>query len=189
MYQRFVLLKSGAAVIFAGCLLLTRSSVASASAHSIRVETCSLHRLAITVPSGSAAGGSEGMLIAFRNTGGRTCELHGYPKVVATRHGASFSAVPSPSTYLGGLNPGVAPPPVSLKPEQNASVVVEAGDEPDPVSSPCVHQRYASVTVSLPDQHGSKKLSARLPNQATNLPSCSRVLVTPFQSGLKWFGN
>jgi hypothetical protein len=129
------------------------------------------------------------MLIAFRNKGAKACDLRGYPIVVATRPGASFPAIGSTNTYLAGLNPGAMPPLVILKPGGRASVVVVAGDNPRSVMSPCVHERYKSVTVSLPGQSGSKKLSAELPKEATSLPSCSNVEVTPFQSGLTWFGN
>ena len=108
------------------------------------------------------------MLIAFRNSGATTCDLQGYPKVVATRPGASFTAIASTSTYLGGLNPGVLPPLVTLKPGSRASVVVAAGDNPPSVTSPCVHDRYESITVSLPGKPGSKKLSAKLPKEATS---------------------
>ena len=129
------------------------------------------------------------MLIAFRNRGATTCDLQGYPRVVATRPRTSSPAFASTSTYIGGLNPGDAPPLVSLKPGSAASVVVAAGDNPRVLSSSCVHERYKTVTVSLPGQPGSKKLSAELPKEATSLPSCSRVEVTPFQGGLIWFGN
>ena len=126
------------------------------------------------------------MLIAFRNTGPAACHLQGYPKVVATRPGASSTAISSLITGLGGLAPNATPPPISLKQGASASVVVAAGDEPQAVTSPCVHQRYKMVKVSLLGQAGAKTLTAELPKQATSLPSCSPVEVTPFQKGVTW---
>jgi hypothetical protein len=126
------------------------------------------------------------MLIALRNTGAATCQLQGYPKVVARRPGASSTAISSPSTYLGGLAPNVSPPLISLKRGSSASAVVAAGDNPRVATSPCVHQRYKTVKVSLPDQAGAKSLTAEVPNQATSLPSCSPVEVAPFQKGVTW---
>jgi hypothetical protein len=188
MTQRLGVLTLGASLVFAGSLLQLSSSAASA-ARAIQARTCSITRLSITVASASAAGGTEGMLIAFRNKSATTCVLQGYPKVVATRSETSSLAIPSLNTYLGGLDPGLEPPLVRLEPGRTASVVVAAGDNPRVLSSPCVNERYKAVTVSLPGQSGSKKLSAELPREATSLPSCSRVDVTPFQSGLTWFGN
>jgi hypothetical protein len=186
MNQRLAVLTLGTSLFLAGCLV--GNPAASASARAIRTQTCSFTRLSITVASASAAGGAEGMLIAFRNKGATTCVLQGYPKVVAIRSGASSLATASSNTYLGGLAPGTEPPLVRLKRGSTASVVVAAGDNPRVLTSPCVHERYKTITVSLPGQSGSKKLSAELPKEATNLPSCSRVEVTPFQSGLTWFG-
>jgi hypothetical protein len=189
MNGRLAALTMGGSLVFAGWPLPATSTAASASTVAAPSDTCSLSHLSVTVPSASASGGTEGMLIAFRNKGSSTCDLQGYPKVVATRPGASFSALATTSTYLGGLNPGVTPPRVSLKPGSIASAVVAAGDTPVPSSSRCVHEHYKTVRISLPGQSGTKALSAKLPREATSLPSCSRVEVTPFQSGLIWFGN
>ena len=92
MYESTVrrCLTLGAALIFAASLVQSDSSRASASVEGTQPSTCSLNQLSVTVPSASAAGGAEGMLIAFRNSGATTCDLQGYPKVVATRPGASF---------------------------------------------------------------------------------------------------
>ena len=187
MRRRLIALTAGAVLVFAGLLVPSDNSRARASESAAPPGNCSLKNLAVTVPSGSAAGGSEGMLIAFRNMGAATCYLQGYPKVIATRNGTSVTAIASPSTYLGGLNPDISPPLVTLNPGTRASVVVAAGDEPPTVTSRCVHRRYKSVTVSLPEEPGSKTLSARLPREATSLPSCTKPEVTPFQSGLTWF--
>jgi hypothetical protein len=189
MNQRLAILAMGATLLFVGCLLPLERFPASASTGAVRSHTCSFARLTVTVASADAAGGIEGMLIAFRNKSAATCVLLGYPKVVATRPGMSSVATASPSTYIGGLQPGALPPLVRLKSGKRASVVVAAGDEPRPVSSPCVHQRYKTVTVSLPSQSGSKRLSAELPKEGTTLPSCSGVVVTPFQTGLTWFSD
>ena len=106
-------------------------------------------------------GAWKGMLIAFRNKSAATCVLQGYPKVVATRPGMSSVATASPSTYIGGLQPGALPPLVRLK-SGNESLGRSRSRRraARPVSSPCVHQRYKTVTVSLPSQSGSKRLSA-----------------------------
>ena len=187
MRRRLIALTAGAVLVFAGLLVASDNSRAGASERATQPGPCSLKNLAVSVPSASAAGGTEGMLIAFRNMGVATCDLQGYPKVTATRHGKSVTAIASSSTYLGGLNPYVSPPLVTLNPGTRASVVVAAGDEPPTVASLCVHRRYKSVTVSLPGEPGSKTLSARLPKEATSLPSCTKPEVTPFQSGLTWF--
>jgi hypothetical protein len=188
MNHRFVVLMLGASFIFAACLLpSTNSSAALPSANGTLPNTCTLKQLSVSVASGGAAGGTEGMLIAFRNKGATTCYLQGYPKVVAARRGASLTATPSTNTYLAGLVPPNATPPlISLRPGNSASVAVVAGDEPPGRSSRCVHQRFKTVTVSLPSHTGSRKLSADLPRQATSLPSCSRVEVTPFVKGVTW---
>jgi hypothetical protein len=127
------------------------------------------------------------MLIAFRNKGPTACVLIGYPHVVAKRAGASVAALPKENTYLGGwMEQGSQPPPVDLQPHQVASVVVMANDNSAGVSSRCYHQRFKDVVVSVPGSTVSKRLSAALPNQATTLPSCSAVAVTPFVSGMWW---
>jgi hypothetical protein len=189
MSHRVVVLTLAVAIV-CSAYLQSHDSKALAGQWATQVRACSLNRLSVTVPSASAAGGTEGMLIAFRNVSPNTCQLHGYPEVVAARRGASFTAIASASTYLGGLLPGGAPPLVTLRPGSTASVVVAAGDNPrSSTSSPCVHERYKSVTVWLPGLPDSKKLSARLPREATSLPSCSSVEVTPFQKGLTWFAH
>jgi hypothetical protein len=147
---------------------------------------CSLKNLSVYVASGSAAGGSEGMLIAFRNKGRRACLLQGHPRIVAKRPGVSTVAVPKENTYLGGwVEQGTQPPPVELAPHELASAIVASGDEPFKDSS-CVHHRYRSVVVSLPGSTVSQQLTAALPREATTLPSCSAVQVTPFLRGLTW---
>jgi hypothetical protein len=149
--------------------------------------SCSLKHLSVFVASGAGAGGSEGMLVAFRNNGSAACVLSGYPRVVAKRPGASVTALPKENTYLGGwMEQGSQPPTVELQSHRSASVVIAADDNPASASSRCAHQRYQSVVVSLPGSAVSKRLSAALPNQATTLPSCSAVVVTPFVSGLSW---
>lgn len=190
MKLRFVVLMVGVSLAFGVRFLQSgASSAASPSEKATLPDLCRFDRLSVTVSSGSAAGGTEGMLIAFRNDSSTVCGLQGYPKVVAARPGASSTAIASTSTYLGGLAPYATAPLVRLKPGNVASVVVAAGDNPQVMSSACVHQRYKTVTVSLPGQTGFKKLSAELPREATSLPSCSRVEVTPFQGGLTWFDN
>lgn len=188
MNHRSVALTLGLSLTFAACLVRPSSSfAASPSATTTMPDPCSLKQLSITVAAGSAAGGSEGMLVAFRNRGATICYLQGYPKVVAIRPGASSDAITVTSTYLGGLGPYLTPSLISLKPGSTASVVVAAADHPRIGSSPCERQRYKTVTVSLPGQSGSKRLSADLPREATSLPSCSRIAVTPFQKGAAWF--
>lgn len=187
MNHRFATLALGASFVFGGALLTScGSSAASPSAKATTADTCSLQRLSVTATAGAAAAGTEGMLLAFRNKGARTCNLQGYPEVVAVRPGASSTAKESESASGGGLAPGEVPSLISLKPGGFASVTVTAGDEPRVVSSPCVHQRYQTVVVSLPGQAGSETLSADLPEEATSLPSCSRVAVTPFLRGVTW---
>lgn len=187
MKQRLVALIVGATLVFGPCVLTTAiSSAASASFKATSANMCSLQRLSVTVASGSVALGTEGMLLAFRNRGAMTCDLKGYPKVVAVRPGASSAAIAVPNTMLGGLAPNVTPALISLKPGSSASVVVAGTDNQPNRSSPCVRQRYKTVMVSLPGQTGSKKLSAELPREGTTLPSCSHVQVTPFVEGVAW---
>ena len=187
MKQWFVALTMGTTLVFGVCVLTTGISPAtSASIRATSSNGCTLQRLSVTVASGSVTLGTEGMLVAFRNEGATTCDLIGYPKVVAVRPGASSAAIEVPNTMLGGLAPNVTPTLISLKPGTSASVVVAGTDNPQSRSSQCVHELYKTVMVSLPGQTGSKKLSAELPREVTTLPSCSHVQVTPFVAGVAW---
>ena len=103
MRQGFAILSLAAALVCGTCLL-TSSTASAGSASPTAAATCSLERLSVTVASGGAAGGSEGML-AFRNKGTSTCNLQGYPKVVATRRGSSSTAKASANSYLGDWHP------------------------------------------------------------------------------------
>src|SRR6185312_16547836 len=90
---------------------------------------CSLRNLSVSVVGGGAASNQEAMLLRFRNKGRTGCILHGYPRVVAIRPGASSTAHDRLNTYNGGWT-GTQPPLVVLQSGQAASAVVGGGANP-----------------------------------------------------------
>jgi hypothetical protein len=105
---------------------------------------CRLSELSVTSGQADAAAGTIYYPILFRNTGGRTCQLRGYPGVAlldsAGRQVAQAQRISGP--------PDVAL--VTLTPGQVASAAFAAGDLPVAPATSCPD--YQSVLVTPPDE-------------------------------------
>jgi Protein of unknown function (DUF4232) len=164
------------------------TAAASARSNESSAPECSLSDLSVTAVGGSAASNQEAILLKFQTKGRASCILHGYPKVVALRPGASSTAKERLSIYNGGWT-GSEPPVVVLQPGKSASAVVGgASSTRMGQSNACYRPSYRTVRISIPGSRGSVTISARLPKEgALCLPSCQGVTVTPFAPSVGWF--
>jgi hypothetical protein len=164
------------------------ASAAESQPNETSAPHCVPRDLSVTVVGGSAVSNQEAILLRFRNSGRSDCTLHGYPKVVALRPGASSTAKDRLSIYNGG-DTGNHVPVVVLKPGQSASAVVGgASMTREGQSTACSHEPYRTVHVSIPGGRGAVTVSAHLPRDGSlYLPSCAGVWATPFVAGVGWF--
>jgi hypothetical protein len=118
---------------------------------------CRIGQLDISVTSGDAGSGHRSRVLVFRNTGGSTCVLQGYPGV-AGLDGTGHQVAQAQRTlngYLGGVRTG-NPPLVRLAPGTAASATVEALAFDAATGASCTP--YAGLLVTPPDETHSVHL-------------------------------
>ncbi len=108
---------------------------------------CTTSQLSITGQGTQGGLSHDGFAVLFTNDA-TTCSLVGYPAIrgEATGGGVTFTATPTPSGYLGGINPGVAPSPVTLSVGQTASALFEGIDGQTPGNTCAPSTTRMSVT-------------------------------------------
>lgn len=129
---------------------------------------CRLTELQLSAGMVSAAAGTVGVPVLFRNTGTRTCQLKGYPGV-AGLNAAGQQAAQAVRTPLPN---GGAPTTVSLAPGQVASALVRGSDVPTGTVSVC--PQY-TLLVTPPGETHSQRV-------AVSLPGCT-LRVSPVVNG------
>lgn len=141
----------------------------------------------MSLGSGGAGVGHEGITLLFRNTGAVACELDGYPGVALLDASGRqvLQAVRTPSGYLGGLAAGTSvPPTLTVDPGQVVSALLEGTDVPAGTATSCPY--YPAVLVTPPNQTVSTRLvlttgSGTGPDRG--LPGCSPPQVHPVVPG------
>ena len=100
---------------------------------------------------GQGAAGHISLLLVFTNVGGHACYLKGYPGATVTGQGdvTSLDAKRTLSGYSGGAQGLTAAPYVQLKPNGQASAVLEWSDVPD--ATGCEMKDTADLAVTPPN--------------------------------------
>jgi hypothetical protein len=147
----------------------------SSTAVSSTPAECTVAHLSINLGEGGAGSGHRSAALMFRNTGSKTCRLHGYPGVAALdAHGTQIEqARRTPSGYLGGLKPAASAPIADIAPGQSASALLEALAF-GPGGRSCAP--YAGLLVTPPDETRSVRL-------AWSGDGCSNLEIHPVVPG------
>ncbi|KAB1927264.1 DUF4232 domain-containing protein [Micromonospora noduli] len=136
---------------------------------------CTTAQLTVTLASEDAASGHRSVAVVFRNSGGATCRLTGYPGVDALGgDGRTLAhAERTRRGYMGGPAGTGRPPTVTLHPGRSASALVEAsGFRAD--GAAC--KPYVSLLITPPDDVRSVRLR-------WETDSCSDLEVHPLVAG------
>jgi Protein of unknown function (DUF4232) len=140
---------------------------------------CTSAQLKITLTHTGALAGQAGGYLSFTNDGTTTCQLTGWPTVVAqTAAGSATTLKRAHSTMFGAWQVATPLPVVTLRPGGSAYAVVVSDDEPAGTSTNCPAP-YVRLRVSPPGSPASQVVSAYLPGAKTYLPSCTAASGSP----------
>jgi hypothetical protein len=145
---------------------------------------CEASDLLLTLGSGGAGLGHEGVALLFKNVGGVACILHGYPGVALLDASGrqAEQAVRAPSGYLGGLTPGATTPPtLVVRPGQTDSALLEGTDVATGSATSC--PSYLAALVTAPNQTVSTRLKLVKGSSREGFPGCSPVEIHPIVKG------
>jgi Protein of unknown function (DUF4232) len=133
---------------------------------------CAASELKITLTHTGAVTGHVGGYLKYTNVSKAPCSLSGWPVVVGlTAAGQSTTLVHAQSTMLGAWRYVSPPPTLTLAPGAAAYSVVAADDQPVAAATSCPPP-YTHLRVSPPGSSGDAVISAYLPADKTDLPSC-----------------
>lgn len=115
------------------------------------VPQCQNADMQVSETDSQGAAGHLSLLLVFTNVGGHTCFLRGYPGATVTGQGdvTSLNAKRTLSGYSGGAQGLTAAPYVLLKPNGQASAVLEWSDVPD--ATGCEMKDTSSLAVTPPN--------------------------------------
>jgi hypothetical protein len=154
------------------------SSTAASMTQRVPVKACRGSELEITLVRSFVAAGNVGGSIGFTNRAANSCNLTGWPRLVAvTKTGASTTAKRVRTTMFGPRPDIVGVPVVKLRHGERAEAVFAGSDIPGPGETSCPPP-YRRLRVTPLGNSQDVLLSAWLPNLDAYLPSCSRVVVT-----------
>jgi Protein of unknown function (DUF4232) len=140
---------------------------------------CTSAQLKITLTHTGALAGQAGGYLSFTNDGTATCQLTGWPTVVAqTAAGSATTLKHAHSTMFGAWQEASPLPVVTLRPGGSAYAVVVSDDQPAGTSANCPAP-YVRLRVSPPGSSASQVVSAYLPGAKTYLPSCTAASGSP----------
>jgi hypothetical protein len=140
---------------------------------------CTTAQLKITLTHTGALAGQAGGYLSFTNDGTTTCQMTGWPTVVAqTAAGSAITLKHAQSTMFGAWQTPSPLPVVKLQPGGSAYAVVAADDEPAGTSAGCPAP-FVRLRVSPPGSSASQLVSAYLPGARTYLPSCTAASGKP----------
>jgi hypothetical protein len=140
---------------------------------------CTTAQLKITLTHTGALAGQAGGYLSFTNDGTATCQMTGWPTVVAqTAAGSAIALKHARSTMFGAWQTPSPLPVVKLQPGGSAYAVVAADDEPAGTSPSCPAP-FVRLRVSPPGSSASRVVSAYLPGARTYLPSCTAASGKP----------
>jgi Protein of unknown function (DUF4232) len=159
----------------------TPSSTAGATPASSAAssDACTTTQLKVTVTHTGALGGQAGAYLRFTNDGSATCQLNGWPTVVAlTAAGQATTLEHAQSTMYGAWHVPTPLPVVKLQPGASAYAVVASDDQPVGSATSCPAP-YVRLRVSPPGSPAAVTVSAWLPGARSYLPACTAVNGAP----------
>jgi hypothetical protein len=183
---------SACALVIAGCGVSssdpastgsTPSSPAAASTPApttspAGADACTTTQLQVGLTNTGALGGQAGGYLRFTNHGTTTCQMEGWPAVVAlTASGKATTLKHAQSTMYGAWRVPAPLPVIKLQPGDSAYAVVAADDQPAGAAS--CPAPYVRLRVSPPGSSISVVISAWLPGAGTDLPACAAVNGSP----------
>jgi len=141
-------------------------------------DACTTTQLRVSLTHTGALGGQAGGYLRFTNDGTTTCQIEGWPAVVAlTASGRAATLKHAQSTMYGAWHVPAPLPVVKLQPGDSAYAVVAADDQPAGAAS--CPAPYVRLRVSPPGRASSVVISAWLPGAGTDLPACAAVNGSP----------
>jgi hypothetical protein len=139
---------------------------------------CATTQLQVRLTHTGALGGQAGGYLSFTNDSAATCQMDGWPAVVAlTAWGKATTLKHAQSTMYGAWHVPAPLPVMKLQPGDSAYAVVAADDQPAGAAS--CPAPYVRLRVSPPGSSGSVVISAWLPGAGTDLPACAAVNGSP----------
>lgn len=132
-------------------VLASPTATTAATSTSSGPAECANGQLAVVVGRESAAGGSGGLPIIFRNASSSTCTLAGYPGVALVNGAGRQQQVSrTPQGYLGGLSPGDKTDPVArLASGEMAAALLEGADH---TRTAGLCPRFVALLITAPNQ-------------------------------------
>lgn len=159
----------------------SRASARASARQPTAVRDCRTSQLTVRMGHSEAGLGTTGADIEFIDRSSRTCDLHGWPTLVAHRaaHG-STRARDWPAAGFAGFAADVRHPPreptIVIKPHHRADAIFAAADGPG--RKPC-GKPYRTLAVTPPGDSQSVSISAWIPYLGRFLPSCSKIILSP----------
>lgn len=155
----------------------TSSPPAFAASVTRVTRTCQTAQLKIAMGHTFAGLGTSGENVRFINTSTATCQLHGWPKLIAQTAGAAHvQAVDRPGQGFADVQEGGVPT-VILKPGRRADALFEAADG-SPSGVPC-GPSYRTLRITPPGNTKGVTISAWIRYLGGFLPSCSAISLSP----------
>jgi hypothetical protein len=141
-------------------------------------DACTSAQLQVSLTHTGALGGQAGGYLRFTNDSSTTCQIEGWPAVIAlTAAGKATTLKHAQSTMYGAWHVPAPLPVMTLQPGDSAYAVVAADDQPvDAASCPAP---YVRLRISPPGGSGSVVISAWLSGAGTDLPACAAVNGSP----------
>jgi len=183
--MRFLALTvSACALVVAGCGVSSSDPASTGSTPSSPVpapstsSSCTMTQLRVSLTHTGALGGQAGGYLRFTNDGTTTCQIEGWPAVVAlTASGQAATLKHAQSTMYGAWRVPAPLPVVRLQPGDSAYAVVAADDQP--AGAAACSAPYVRLRISPPGGSSSVVISAWLPGAGTDLPACAAVNGSP----------
>jgi hypothetical protein len=137
-------------------------------------DACTTTALQVRLTHTGALGGQAGGYPSFTNDSTTTCQIEGWPAVVAlTAAGKATTLKHAQSTMYGAWHVPAPLPVMKLQPGDSAYAVVAADDQSAGAAS--CPAPYVRLRVSPPGSSSSVVISAWLPGAGTDLPACAAV--------------
>jgi hypothetical protein len=175
---------SACALVIAGCGVSSSDPASTGSTPSSPVaapstsSSCTTTQLQVSLTHTGALGGQAGGYLRFTNASTTTCQIEGWPAVVAlTASGKAATLKHAQSTMYGAWRVPAPLPVVKLQPGDSAYAVVAADDQP--AGAAACPAPYVRLRVSPPGSSSSVVISAWLPGAGTDLPACAAVNGSP----------
>ncbi len=147
----------------------------STAAPSAGVPACTSATTRLTAEPQQPANRNGATLLHFTNTSSHPCTTQGYPGVAVLNAAGQqqYQAIREPAGYFDGLQTGQSPPLVNLSPGQEATAILEVGDN-YPNGNFC--PSAPALLVTMPADTISRKVP-------TKISDCGSAAINPVLSG------